>query len=101
MTQATAVTQAGCRRCRRRAFGRRRRPSRDDACCSISALRAAHRRYGYDVASGTLRSTDRANGDAPSPLVSNVVNLKFQYGIDSDGDGMLDTWVRAEPPGGW
>ena len=49
----------------------------------------------FDVSSGTLRSTDIANGDAPVPLVSNVVNLKFLYGIDSDGDGALDTWTGA------
>lgn len=55
----------------------------------------------YDVAAGTLRSTDVANGDAPNPLVANIVNLKFQYGIDSDGDGTLDTWALASAPGPW
>jgi type IV pilus assembly protein PilW len=55
----------------------------------------------YDVVSGALRSTDLANGDAPVPLASNVVNLKFQYGIDSDADGTLDTWVGASSPGAW
>jgi type IV pilus assembly protein PilW len=55
----------------------------------------------FDVAAYTLRSTDLANGDAPQPLTSNVVNLKFQYGIDSDGDGALDTWMRAEAGGAW
>lgn len=57
------------------------------------AIRAATARY--DVVSGTLRSTDIGNGDAPNPLVSNIVNLKIQYGIDSDGDHALDTWVTA------
>lgn len=55
----------------------------------------------YDVVAGTLRSTDLANGDAPNPLLSNVANLKLQYGIDSDGDGVLDTWVAADTAGGW
>ena len=55
----------------------------------------------FDVGAGALRSQDLANGDAPVPLVSNVVNLKFQYGIDSDGDGALDTWVRADAAGAW
>lgn len=55
----------------------------------------------YDVVSGALRSTDVANGDAPNPLVSNIVNLKFQYGLDSDGDGTLDTWVAAGTTGVW
>jgi type IV pilus assembly protein PilW len=49
----------------------------------------------FDVSAGTLRSTDLANGDAPVPLAANVVNLKFQYGVDDDGDGALDTWVSA------
>jgi len=49
----------------------------------------------YDVVSATLRSTDVSNGDAPNPLVSNIMNVKLQYGIDSDGDGALDTWVTA------
>ena len=51
--------------------------------------------------SAALRSTDLGNGDAPVPLVANVVNLKFLYGIDSDGDGALDTWVNAAPSGAW
>jgi type IV pilus assembly protein PilW len=57
----------------------------------------------YDVASGVLRTTDLLGGDVPNPLASNVVNLKLQYGIDRDGDGMLDTWVpaKAGPSGDW
>src|SRR5579864_521234 len=55
----------------------------------------------YDVAAGVLRSTDLANGDAPVPLTSNIVNVKFQYGIDSDGDGTLDTWASADSSGSW
>jgi type IV pilus assembly protein PilW len=55
----------------------------------------------FDLASGSLRSTDVSNGDAPNPLVSNLANLKFQYGIDSDGDGVLDTWVTASDTGSW
>jgi type IV pilus assembly protein PilW len=55
----------------------------------------------FDVVSEVLRSQDLSNGDAPVPLTSNVVNLKFQYGIDSDGDGVLDTWARADTTGSW
>ena len=60
----------------------------------------------YDVVAGVLRTTDLQNGDAPNPLASNIVNLKLQYGIDADGDGMLDTWVPAKAgaakrPGEW
>ncbi|MGE5168842.1 MAG: PilW family protein [Rudaea sp.] len=53
----------------------------------------------FDVAAGTLRSTDVANGDAPVPLASNIVNFKLQYGIDADGDGALDTWASAASAG--
>lgn len=55
----------------------------------------------YDVVSGTLRSTDVTNGDVPVPLTANVVNLKLQYGIDTDGDGALDTWTSAGSTGTW
>lgn len=55
----------------------------------------------FDVSSGTLRSTDIANGDAPIPIAANVVDLKFRYGIDSDGDGALDTWVAADVASAW
>jgi type IV pilus assembly protein PilW len=53
----------------------------------------------FDVAAGALRSTDLANGDAPVPLASNIVNFKLQYGIDVDGDGALDTWASATSAG--
>jgi type IV pilus assembly protein PilW len=53
----------------------------------------------FDVAGGVLRTTDLAGGDAPNPLASNVVNLKFQYGIDVDGNGILDTWLPARDAG--
>ena len=49
----------------------------------------------FDVAAGALRSTDVVNGDAPVPLVSNIVNLKLQYGVDRDDDGVLDDWIGA------
>ena len=54
----------------------------------------------YDVAAGTLRTTDLQGGDAPNPLVSNIVNFKIQYGLDTDGDGALDTWVEATAASG-
>jgi len=63
------------------------------------ARRAAVARY--DVVANTLRSTDLGNGDAPNPLVSNIANLKFRYGIDSDGDGVLDTWTSADAASAW
>jgi type IV pilus assembly protein PilW len=51
-----------------------------------------------------LRSTRLTDGlgepanDAPNPIASNVVNLKLQYGIDTDADGALDAWVSATGP---
>jgi type IV pilus assembly protein PilW len=54
----------------------------------------------YDVAAGTLRTTDLQGGDAPNPLASNVVNFKVQYGLDTNGDGALDTWAEATPASG-
>lgn len=53
-----------------------------------------------DVASGSLRSTDLSNADAPNPLVANVVNVKFQYGVDRNGDGTLDDWIVANTVSG-
>ena len=55
----------------------------------------------YDVVGGALRTTDLQGGDAPNPIASNVVNVKLQYGIDTDGDGALDTWVAARDTGGF
>ncbi|MEP6679766.1 MAG: hypothetical protein ABJB78_10740, partial [Betaproteobacteria bacterium] len=49
----------------------------------------------YDVAAGTLRTTDLQGGDAPNPLISSVVNFKLQYGLDTSGDGAIDTWAAA------
>ena len=54
----------------------------------------------YDVAGGTLRSTNLFDaGAVPNPIASNIVNFKIQYGIDNNNDGRLDTWVPAT--GAW
>ncbi len=53
-------------------------------------------RVRYDVAADSLRSLDLWNGAAvPVPIASNIVNIKYQYGIDTDNNGYLDTWVSA------
>lgn len=57
-------------------------------------------RTRYDIADATLRSLDLLTaGATPNPLASNIVNLKLQYGIDSDNDGFADTWVSGASPG--
>jgi len=54
------------------------------------------RKLRYDVVNGVLRSTDLlAVGAQPQPIVSNVALMKVQYGIDSDNDRFIDTWVNA------
>jgi type IV pilus assembly protein PilW len=68
----------------------------------------------YDVLNGVLRSTPLLDSSGancgkpadplvPNPLASNIVNMKVEYGIDSDLDplGLLDTWVQATAGGGW
>ena len=53
-------------------------------------------RVRYDVASGVLRSTDLVvAGATAQPLSSSVMNLKMQYGVDTDGDNNVDTWTPA------
>jgi type IV pilus assembly protein PilW len=46
-----------------------------------------------------LDNTGALSAAAPNPLASNIVNMKVQYGIDTNGDGMFDTWVTAT--GAW
>ena len=57
------------------------------------------RKVNYDVAGSVLRSTDLlAVVPTPNPIVSNVVLMKAQYGIDTDGDTFIDTWVSGRNP---
>jgi type IV pilus assembly protein PilW len=54
------------------------------------------RKLRYDVVNGVLRSTDLLTvGAQPQPIVSNVALMKVQYGVDTDGDRFIDTWVNA------
>jgi type IV pilus assembly protein PilW len=55
-------------------------------------------RYDVDPATWTLRSTSLLKTDGtpnddtsppPNPMASNVVNMKLQYGVDSDGSGNI------------
>ncbi len=79
----------------------------DDAFLLNMGAASNVQRVLYDVdANGVLHSTSLwdSNGAAaaapvPNPLASNIVNMKLLYGIDNDGDGILDTWVA--PTGAW
>lgn len=62
----------------------------------------------YDVDTDNLRGRalrDPATG-APdagqptNPIAGNVVLMKVQYGLDTDGDGVLDTWARGKASDG-
>ena len=57
-------------------------------------------RYYVDPATNVLYSQNLFRPDLPPvPLASGVVNLKAQYGIDTDNDGYLDDWVSASEAG--
>jgi type IV pilus assembly protein PilW len=63
-------------------------------------------RVRYDIdTNGVLHSTSLWDAvgapvsQAPNPLASNIVNMKLLYGIDNNGDGILDAWVA--PTGPW
>jgi type IV pilus assembly protein PilW len=54
-------------------------------------------RARFDVSDATLRSLDLlTTGAVANPIASDIVNFKAQYGVDSDGDGNVDTWVGAD-----
>jgi type IV pilus assembly protein PilW len=62
---------------------------------------AGQQRVRYDVSNGVLRSTSLwdANGQAlvgptPSPIASNVVMMKLQYGVVSAAN--VFSWVNAD-----
>jgi type IV pilus assembly protein PilW len=39
-------------------------------------------------------------GQPTNPIASNVVLMKVQYGLDTNGDGVLDTWARGNAADG-
>jgi len=54
-------------------------------------------RVQYDVVKGVLRATDLiVDGATAAPIASSIVNLKLQYGVDTDDNGSVDTWAAAE-----
>lgn len=53
-------------------------------------------------ANQTLFSLDllRLNGqDSPQPLAEGVVDMRARYGVDSDGDGRVDSWIAPTAAG--
>jgi type IV pilus assembly protein PilW len=57
---------------------------------------ASTQRVRYDVSSGVLRSTDLVTAGATAqPLASSIMNMKVLYGVDTDGNGTVDTWTPA------
>ncbi len=56
--------------------------------------------YSVDPATSTLRSQNLLpTAGVESPVVPDVVNLKAQFGLDTDGDGAVDLWQEAT--GNW
>jgi type IV pilus assembly protein PilW len=56
--------------------------------------------YSIDPTSTTLRTQSLLpDALAATPVASNVVNLKAQFGLDTDSDGQVDTWQSAT--GNW
>ena len=54
----------------------------------------------YDVVNAQLRTTDcmdmaGCGAFAPQPVAQNIVLMKVQYGIDTNADTFIDTWVSA------
>ena len=56
--------------------------------------------YSVNTGTSTLQSQNQlpTNG-AVNPVVSDVVNVKAQFGLDTDNDGAIDTWQAAS--GNW
>ena len=56
----------------------------------------ARLQYSVDATTNTLISQNLLpTAAAASPVVSDVVNLKAQFGLDTDNDGTIDTWQPA------
>jgi len=57
-------------------------------------------RYAVDAATNTLQTQALLpTVQPPAPVVSHVVNLKAQFGIDTNNDGTVDAWQPAT--GNW
>ena len=60
------------------------------------AARLARLRYSVDTSSRALRTQHQLPTAGPvNPILGDIVNLKAQYGLDTDADGTVDTWQAA------
>ena len=59
------------------------------------SLGAAPQKVRFDMAGDVLRRQDLLTGAAPTPIASNIVLMKAQYGLDTNGDRFIDSWVSA------
>jgi type IV pilus assembly protein PilW len=70
------------------------------AATAGEAARFGQTVYTVDAGSHTLRTQSLLpTVQAVTPVVSGVINLKAQFGLDTDNDGTVDTWQPAT--GNW
>ena len=70
------------------------------AATAGEAARFGQTVYTVDAASHTLRTQSLLPTVQPvTPVVSGVINLKAQFGLDTNNDGTVDTWQAAT--GNW
>ena len=56
--------------------------------------------YSVNTGTSTLQSQNQLPANGPiNPVVSDVVNVKALFGLDTDNDGAIDTWQAAS--GNW
>jgi len=58
----------------------------------------------WSVANGALQYNDTLHTDVPAVVVATgIVNLKAEYGIDTNGDSAIDLWTPISPTtsAGW
>jgi type IV pilus assembly protein PilW len=60
------------------------------------ATSLARVRYSVDPSTRALRAQQLLPAAGPvHPVLGDIVNLKVQYGLDTDGDGTVDAWQSA------
>jgi len=74
-------------------------PLRKKDCTTVEDLRRKVISNIYFVSNNTLMRSAFANGSyqAAQPLIEGIEALRFEYGIDTDGDGSPDNYLSAPP----